>query len=66
MAYWCFQGWPRLPMDVSAIDPETLAILKEAKWSHLSWHVVMALVPPAIAYGVGRLLCAVMSGERSS
>lgn len=57
MAYWCFQSWPRLPLDVSSIDPETLKILEAAKWRHLAEHAVAALLPPALAYGAGRLLC---------
>lgn len=61
MAYWCIQSWPRLPLDVSGIDPETLQILEQAKWRHLASHVVAALVPPAIAYVVGRLICGALS-----
>lgn len=63
MAYWCFVYWPKLPLDVSAIDPETLKILEGAKWRHLSSHVVAALVPPAIAYVIGRLLCRWTAGD---
>ncbi len=65
MAYWCFQSWPRLPLDVSSIDPETLAILKGAQWRHLTSHVVAAIVPPALAYVAGRLLCYLTGSRRA-
>lgn len=57
MAYWCYQFWPRLPLDVSALDPETIEILQSAKWRHLGSHVVAALVPPIAVYAIGWLIC---------
>lgn len=61
MAYWCYQGWPRLPLDVSSIDPETLKILQAAKWQHLQSHILAAVVPPLVMLAVGWLVCRVVS-----
>ncbi len=66
MAYWCFQSWPTLPLDVSSIDPETLKILEGAKWRHLTEHGVAAVVPPALAYVAGRLLCRFTGGKSTN
>lgn len=63
MAYWCWMSWPRLPLDVSSIDPETLKILEDAKWRHLASHAVAALVPPVVAYVLGRLLCKMLGSN---
>ena len=66
MAYWCFQYWPRLPLDVSSIDPETLKILEGAQWRHLIEHALIAFVPPALAYGAGRMLCRFTGGQSTN
>ena len=63
IAYWCFQSWPRLPLDVSSIDPETLAIFENQKWKHVGAHAIAAIVPPIIAYGAGRVLCQLTGGR---
>ncbi len=57
MAFWCFQSWPLLPLDVSHTDPETLEILERGKRQHLISHLIPALAVPAFAYIAGRILC---------
>jgi len=57
VGFWCVQSWPRLPLDVSSIDPETLKVFEGVKLQHMVTHFLAAILPPALAYGAGRILC---------
>jgi hypothetical protein len=42
------QGWPRVPLDMSATDPATKAALAQAVTKHVLRHVALAVVPPLV------------------
>lgn len=42
------QGWPRVPLDMSAADPQTKGALAKAISMHITRHVALAVVPPLV------------------
>lgn len=42
------QGWPRVPLDMSAADPATKAALAKAVSMHITRHIALAIVPPLV------------------
>jgi hypothetical protein len=50
-----WQGWPRLPLDTGN-DAATQALLDAAIRDHMLVHAGLAIVPPLIMLGVGRIL----------
>lgn len=49
IAYLARQGWPHLPLDVPASDPQVGAALQKAVTAHLLRYGGLALIPPALA-----------------
>ncbi len=47
-AYFCWLGWPRIPLDVPASDPEIIAEHQKAIVAHVATYAVTGLWPTAI------------------
>lgn len=48
VAMVAIQGWPRVPLDMSAADPATKAALAKAVSMHVTRHIALAVVPPLV------------------
>lgn len=55
VAYLAGSSWPRLPLD-SGADVLTRQLLEKAIRDHVLVHLGLAVVPPLILLGVGRLM----------
>lgn len=49
IVYLARQGWPHMPLDVPASDPQVRAALQKAVTAHLLRYGGLALIPPALA-----------------
>jgi len=58
VGYRAWQGWPHVPMDISAADAATQAAFNEAISAHVVRHLAMALLPPAVLLLLLRLIIA--------
>ncbi len=47
-AYMCWHGWPRIPLDVSAVDPNTISAHRNAVFTHVAAYAFTGLLPAAI------------------
>lgn len=59
VATYAWNQWPGMPLDVSAGDPATMAAYHGALWAHIVWYALIAVVPPFVALGAGKLVCRV-------
>ena len=55
VGYLAWSGWPRLPFD-SGNDVLTRQLLQAAIRDHLLVHLGLAVVPPLVMLGIGRLV----------
>lgn len=55
VGFLAWSSWPRLPLD-SGADVLTRQLLEKAMRDHVLVHLGLAVVPPLILLGVGRLL----------
>ena len=55
VAFLAWSGWPRLPMD-SGADVLTRELLGKATRDHALVHLGLAVVPPLVMLGIGRLM----------
>jgi len=54
LAYRCWLGWPVMPIDVSANDPETLSAFNDAVASHVMAHAGAAVLGAGAVLVLGR------------
>lgn len=50
------ERWPRVPLDMSALDPETKRVFTEALVSHVLHAALIGLGIPLAVYVVGKIL----------
>ncbi len=43
--YYCWQTWPHVPLDVSAVDPATVSAHQNAVIAHFVRYAAVGLVP---------------------
>jgi len=48
MAGVAIRGWPRIPLDMSASDPQTQGMFAQAVAKHITRHLVLAILPPLV------------------
>jgi hypothetical protein len=58
MAYLCYASWPRVPLDISAIDPATVEALRAMILKHVGFYGLVSAVPPLLVLGLCRRMCA--------
>ena len=58
MFYLAYMSWPQLSLDLSPLDPATVAAMQGAVLKHSLFYGLLAAVPPLAALLLGRRMCA--------